>query len=103
MEVDDSALSGASEQLRGLAKLLAVDGERSKALPLVREVAGKLRELLAQLPPGFFEPMLARESLDGDQMQLLEAVNAELAAEYAVRRSMLLERAKVCVCVCGAQ
>ncbi|PSC73625.1 FAM98A [Micractinium conductrix] len=87
-----------SAALRGIAALLQLElsgAASGSAAALASAALARAQQLLAQLPAGFFEPLLPAGLLGGEQMAKLSEVDAALRYEYALRRRMLIERVNV--------
>lgn len=86
-----------SAALRGIAEVCGIEASDAStaAAALAAELRHKVDELMHQLPSGFFEAILPKGSLSPEQESKLQEVDAALRAEYALRRRMLCERAKV--------
>ncbi|KAL6773858.1 hypothetical protein ACKKBG_A22790 [Auxenochlorella protothecoides x Auxenochlorella symbiontica] len=86
-----------SAALRALGRLVGADAGGASAVALAEAAAGRVEALAAQLPPGFFDPLLP--ALPGPEGETLRAalveVDAALRSEYTLRRAMLKERAAV--------
>eukprot|EP00887_Chlorella_sp_A99_P005046 scaffold4.g5046.t1 len=95
MDMVDAAAFELSAALRSIASLLELDAGQPAAAELAAAVRDRVTQLLAQLPAGFFDPLLPLGSLDAEQTTTLADIDAALRAEYALRRRMLIERVKV--------
>ncbi|KAL4855913.1 hypothetical protein ACK3TF_003675 [Chlorella vulgaris] len=94
---DPHAVHALSAALRSIAALLKLDAAATAptAAALAAAVLAGVEQLLARLPPSFFEPVLPPGSLSEAQLAILEEVDEVLRAEYSLRRRMLIERVKV--------
>ncbi|KAL4422373.1 hypothetical protein ABPG75_008570 [Micractinium tetrahymenae] len=96
MDTTDPLAYELSAALRAIAGLLGLDAAApGSAAELAAAVSARVRELLAQLPAGFFEPLLPPGSLSEAQLAQLGEVDSALRSEYALRRRMLIERVNV--------
>ncbi|KAI3424779.1 hypothetical protein D9Q98_008167 [Chlorella vulgaris] len=94
---DPHAVHALSAALRSIAALLKLDAAATAptAAALAAAVLAGVEQLLARLPPSFFEPVLPPGSLSETQLAILKDVDEVLRSEYSLRRRMLIERVKV--------
>ncbi|CAD7703152.1 unnamed protein product [Ostreobium quekettii] len=81
--------------LRRLAVTAKVDVAGGSAEALVATVASRVEGFLSRLPEEHFSSAIGREELSEAQLGLVGDIHAAMAAEYGLRRRMLIERAGV--------
>lgn len=89
------SLRMAAEALQVSMPAPATGGAAPSALPLVQQLLGRVTDAMAQLGPTFFQPICSRSELTEQELSTLTEVHAALTEEYALRRAVLVERAKV--------
>lgn len=95
MECDDVTTLELSSALQSIALLVGVDPRQPTAAGAAQEIQTAVQDLVSHLPPTFFEAVVPPGTLTESQAAMLAEVDTALQPENALRRRMLIERAKV--------
>ncbi|KAG2447059.1 hypothetical protein HYH02_007810 [Chlamydomonas schloesseri] len=70
-------------------------GGGASALPLLQQLVPRVQAAMASVGPAFLQPICRREDYTPQQLSVLGEMQTALTQEYALRRAVLIERAKV--------
>ena len=95
IECNDVTTIELSSSLQSIAQLVEVNPRQPTAAGTAQEVQVAVEKLVLCLPPTFFQAIIPPGALTDAQIAILTEVDTALQAENALRRRMLIERAKV--------
>lgn len=85
----------ASRALRELQAGAEIKCDCNSAIELLNKVQEAARKAVTQLPIGFLDPLVCKEDLSGDQLDVLGEIVEQLTKQYTVQRRVLIERASL--------